>query len=71
MFEAIVLDKKRVLPCAAWLKGEFGLTDVYCGVPCKLGRRGLEGIIEVTLTAAERRDLHQSAEAVRAIQATV
>jgi malate dehydrogenase len=71
MVEAIVLDKKRILPCAAWLKGEFGLTDVYCGVPCKLGRRGLEGIIEVTLTAAERRDLHQSAEAVRAIQATV
>ena len=71
MVEAIVLDKKRVLPCAAWLKGEFGLTDVFCGVPCKLGRGGLEGIIEVTLTAAERRDLHQSAEAVRAIQATV
>ena len=66
-----VLDKKRVLPCAAWLKGEFGLTDVYCGVPCKLGRSGLEGIIEVTLTAGERRDLHQSAEAVRAIQAMV
>ena len=71
MVEAIVLDKKRVLPCAAWLKGEFGLTDVFCGVPCKLGRGGLGGIIEVTLTAAERRDLHQSAEAVRAIQATV
>ena len=71
MVEAIVLDKKRVLPCAAWLKGEFGLTDVFCGVPCKLGRRGLEGIIEVTLTAGERRDLHQSAEAVRAIQQTV
>jgi malate dehydrogenase len=71
MVEAIVLDKKRVLPCAAWLKGEFGLTDVFCGVPCKLGCGGLEGIIEVTLTAAERRDLQQSAEAVRAIQATV
>jgi malate dehydrogenase len=71
MVEAIVLDKKRILPCAAWLKGEYGLTDVFCGVPCKLGRRGLEGIIEVTLTAAERRDLHASADAVRSIQATL
>jgi malate dehydrogenase len=71
MVEAIVLDKKRILPCAAWLKGEFGLNDVFCGVPCKLGRRGLEGIIEVTLTASERRDLHASAEAVRTIQATL
>jgi malate dehydrogenase len=71
MVEAIVLDKKRILPCAAWLKGEFGLTDVFCGVPCKLGRRGLEGIVEVTLTAGERRDLHASAEAVRGIQAAL
>ena len=71
MVEAIVLDKKRILPCAAWLKGEYGLTDVFCGVPCRLGSRGLEGIIEVTLTAAERRDLHASADAVRSIQATL
>ena len=71
MVEAIALDKKRILPCAAWLQGEYGLRDVFCGVPCKLGRRGLERIIEVTLTAAERRDLEKSAEAVRAIQATV
>ena len=42
MVEAIVLDKKRILPCSAWLEGEFGLTDVYCGVPCLLGRKGLE-----------------------------
>src|SRR3954449_10256697 len=53
MGEALVLDKKRILPCAAWLQGEYGLRDVYCGVPCKLGRRGLERIIEVTLTAEE------------------
>ncbi len=71
MVEAIVHDKKRILPCAAWLTGEFGLKDVYCGVPCKLGRAGLEGIIEVTLTDQERHDLHASAEGVRAIQATV
>jgi malate dehydrogenase len=71
MAEAIVLDKKRILPCAAWLQGEFGLRDVFCGVPCKLGRQGLQQVIEVTLTDAERRELHASAEAVRALQATV
>jgi malate dehydrogenase len=71
MVESIVLDKKRILPCAAWLTGEYGLNDVYCGVPCKLGRNGLEQIIEVTLTDGERKDLHASAEAVREIQAVV
>jgi len=64
MAEAIVLDKKRILPCAAWLTGEYGLKDVFCGVPCKLGRRGLERVIEVQLTAEERTALHKSAEAV-------
>ncbi len=71
MAEAIVLDKRRILPCSAWLQGEFGLTDVYCGVPCLLGRNGLERIISITLTDAERAALHQSAEAVRSIQAIV
>ncbi len=71
MVEAIALDKKRILPCAAWLTGEYGLNGVFCGVPCKLGRGGLEQIIEVTLTEQERKDLHASAEAVRAIQATL
>ncbi len=71
MVEAIVLDRKRVLPCSAWLTGEFGLRDVYCGVPCLLGRTGLERIIEITLTDAERAALHASAEAVRSIQAIV
>jgi malate dehydrogenase len=71
MVEAIALDKKRILPCSAWLQGEFGLRDVFCGVPCKLGRAGLEQIIEITLTDAERAALHQSAEAVRATQAVV
>jgi malate dehydrogenase len=64
MAEAIVLDKKRVLPCAAWLTGEYGLKDVFCGVPCKLGRRGLEQILQVTLTEQERADLQKSAAAV-------
>ena len=71
MVEAIALDKKRVLPCAAWLQGEYGLRDVFCGVPCKLGRDGLELILEVELTEQERKDLHASAESVRSVQATV
>jgi malate dehydrogenase len=71
MVEAIVLDKKRVLPCAAWLQGEYGLTGMFCGVPCKIGRSGLEQIIEVALTEQEKKDLHSSADAVRGIQATL
>jgi malate dehydrogenase len=71
MVEAIALDKRRILPCSAWLQGEFGLRDVFCGVPCKLGRRGIERILEITLTDAERAELVKSAEAVRATQAVV
>ncbi len=71
MVEAIVLDKKRILPSSAWLQGEYGLTDVYCGVPCKLGAGGLEQIVEVTLTDAERDALHASAEGVREVQRLV
>ncbi len=71
MVEAIVLDKKRILPCAVWLTGEYGLKDVFCGVPCKLGKNGLEQIIEVSLTDQERKDLHASAEGVRSMQAAV
>ena len=65
MAEAIVHDKKRVLPCAAWLEGEYGMSGLFLGVPCKLGRKGLEQIIEVELTPQERADLGKSAEAVR------
>ena len=71
MVEAIALDKRRILPCSAWLQGEFGLTDVFCGVPCKIGRNGLERIVEITLTDAERTELGRSAEAVRSTQAVV
>ena len=71
MVEAIALDKKRVLPCSAWLQGEYGLRDVFCGVPCKLGKNGLERILEVTLTDQERKDLHASAEAVRSVQTSL
>jgi len=65
MADAIVHDKKRVLPCAAWLEGEYGMSGLFLGVPCKLGRKGLEQIIEVELTSQERADLGKSAEAVR------
>jgi malate dehydrogenase len=71
MVEAIALDKKRILPCSAWLQGEYGLRDVFCGVPCKVGRAGLESIIEVSLTDLERQELRKSAEAVRSTQALV
>jgi malate dehydrogenase len=71
MVEAIVRDEKRVMPCAAWLEGEYGMSGLFLGVPCKLGRRGLERIIEVELTTAERADLAKSAEAVREPMAAV
>ena len=64
MVEAIVNDQKRILPCAAWLEGEFGMRGHYLGVPCKLGRRGLEKIVEIELTADERAALEKSAQAV-------
>jgi malate dehydrogenase len=64
MAEAIVQDQKRILPCSAWLQGEYGMKDLYLGVPCKLGRKGLEKIIEVELTADEKAALKKSADAV-------
>jgi malate dehydrogenase len=65
MAEAIVRDQKRILPCSAWLEGEYGMKGLYLGVPCKLGRKGLEKIVEVDLTSDERAALEKSAEAVR------
>jgi len=65
MVEAIVQDQKRILPCAAWLEGEYGMSGLFLGVPCKLGRKGLEKVLEVELTSAERVALGKSADAVR------
>ena len=65
MCESIVLDQKRILPCAAWLEGEYGMSGLFLGVPCKIGRAGLEKIIEVELTREERDALAKSADAVR------
>jgi malate dehydrogenase len=64
MVEAIVKDKKRVLPCTAYLEGEYGLRDIYFGVPVKLGAGGVEQIIEIELTAEERAALQASAKEV-------
>ena len=71
MVEAIVKDKKRLLPCAAWLTGEFGLKDVYLGVPCMLGAGGAEKIVEVELTTDEKAALEKSADEVRATMEVV
>jgi malate dehydrogenase len=65
MCESIVRDQKRILPCAAWLEGEYGLEGLFVGVPCKLGRGGVEAILEVDLTADEQAALERSAAAVR------
>jgi len=65
MCEAIAFDQKRILPCAAWLQGEYGQSGIFLGVPCKLGKAGLEKILEVTLTDEERTALAKSADAVR------
>jgi malate dehydrogenase len=71
MVESIVLDQKRLLPCAAWLDGEYGLSGMYCGVPCKLGKHGLEQIVEVKLTPDEQSALQKSADAVKQTMAAV
>jgi malate dehydrogenase len=65
MVESIVRDRKRILPCSAWLEGEYGLRGVFLGVPCKLGAKGLEQIVEVELTSRERISLGKSADSVR------
>jgi malate dehydrogenase len=65
MATAIVRDKKRVLPCAAWLEGEYGVSGTYLGVPCKLGAAGLEGILEIELTKDEQAALKKSADSVK------
>ncbi|MDP2841953.1 MAG: malate dehydrogenase, partial [Candidatus Methanoperedens sp.] len=65
MVEAVVKDTKRVMPVCAYLDGEYGKKDIYLGVPVKLGRNGVEEIIELELTADEGKALDRSAEAVR------
>ena len=65
MVKAILLDKKKILPCAAYLDGEYGIKGLFVGVPAKLGARGIEQIIEIKLTADEKAALDKSAASVR------
>ncbi len=71
MVEAIARNKRRILPCAAYLEGEYGEEDLYLGVPCKLGEGGLQEILEVELTQDERQALKKSAEHVRTTISTL
>jgi malate dehydrogenase len=65
MVDAVLKDKKKILPCAAYLQGEYGMSDVYLGVPVKLGRRGVEEIVQIELKDDEKAALEKSANAVR------
>jgi malate dehydrogenase len=65
MVEAILKDKKKILPCAAYLQGEYGISGLYVGVPCKLGTKGIEKIIEIKLTPEEQAALQKSADSVK------
>ena len=65
MIDAILLDQKRILPCAAYLQGEYGINDLFVGVPVKLGAGGIEEVIELDLSEGEREDLEYSANDVR------
>jgi malate dehydrogenase len=67
MVEAILRDQKRILPVCAWLQGEYGLKDIYMGAPVKLGRNGIEQIIELQLNDEEKELLSVSAKAVREV----
>lgn len=65
MIDAILMDRKKILPCSAYLEGEYGINGLFVGVPLKLGASGVEQIIEIKLTDEERAALHRSAAAVR------
>ena len=71
MVDAVMLDEKRVLPCTAYLEGEYGIDGLYMGVPVKLGARGIEQIVELDLTGEEQAALQASADAVREVVAVL
>jgi malate dehydrogenase len=71
MTDSILLDEKRVLPCTAYLEGEYGIDGLYMGVPVKLGSAGIEQILEVELDETERAALAASADAVRDVVAVL
>ena len=68
MAESILKDKKKILPCAVYLEGEYGINDLFIGVPVKLGSKGAEEVIEITLTEAEKAALQKSADAVQELK---
>jgi len=67
MAESFLRDKKRVLPCATWLNGEYGVKDLYVGVPAVIGAKGVERIVEIQLNSAERAMFEKSASAVKTL----
>jgi malate dehydrogenase len=71
MAEAILKDKKKILPCAAYLEGEYGIRGLFVGVPCKLGERGIEDVWEIRLTDEETAALKKSADAVQELVSVV
>jgi malate dehydrogenase len=71
MTEAILKDKKKILPCAAYLDGEYGIKGLFVGVPCKLGAGGIEDIIQIKLQPAEQAALERSAAAVKELVAVI
>ena len=71
MVEAILKDKKKILPCAAYLEGEYGINGLFVGVPCKLGSRGIEDVIQIRLTPEEQAALDKSAAAVKELVAVI
>jgi malate dehydrogenase len=71
MVDSILLDEKRVLPCTAYLEGEYGIEGLYMGVPVRLGSAGIEQIYEVDLDEAEQQALRASADAVRDVVAVL
>ena len=71
MVEAILKDKKKIMPCSVFLRGEYGINDLFVGVPVKLGAKGVEQIIEITLTDDERAALQRSAGAVRELVSVI
>jgi malate dehydrogenase len=68
MAESILKDKKKILPCAAYLEGEYGINELFIGVPVKLGAGGVEQVIEITLTEEEKTALKKSAAAVEELK---
>jgi malate dehydrogenase len=71
MVESIIKDKKKILPCAAYLEGEYGINGLFVGVPCKLGAGGIEDIVQIKLTPEEQAALQKSADAVKELVAVI